>query len=425
MTDTVRSAVPGHLGRSRAAVAAVFCLNGFLAALWVAHIPVITERTGTSHELLGAMLLLVGASAFVGMQVCGHLIDRVGSRPTTIAAAVVLCPVMLGPVLATGPVGLACALALFGFTNGSLDVSMNAQAVVVERIYRRPIMSAFHGFFSVGGLLGSGAVALGLWLRWPVVATVAVLAGIGLVVVAVAARGIVARGDSVAAPRDVGSDAGTGSPEPSVPASPDGPRARWWREVDLRRLSVMAALAFVLMLAEGTSYDWSALHIVETFGTREAVGAIAFASFSAAMMIARFVVDPIAARVGPVSVVRGGAVIGAVGMVIALVPSTPTTGSAIVAIIGWTVFGIGLAGLIPQIFTAAGNLTEHSSGRAISMVVGCGYLGMLAGPAIVGVISGHSSLRLGLTPVLVALAFAVAAAGVVAPPDRRERTSRA
>ncbi|HCS57931.1 MAG TPA: MFS transporter [Gordonia polyisoprenivorans] len=427
MTDSGRSAAPEHLGRSRAGVTAIFCLNGFLAALWVAHIPVITERTGTSHELLGGLLLLVGAAAFVGMQVCGHLIDRVGSRPTTIAAAVVLCPAMLGPVLATDPVGLACALALFGFANGSLDVSMNAQAVVVERIYRRPIMSAFHGFFSVGGLLGSGAVALGLWMQWPVVATVAVLAGIGLVVVAVAARGIVARGGapvSVSAQGAPGGDADTESPQPGVPASPDAPRVRWWREVDLRRLSVMAALAFVLMLAEGTSYDWSALHVVETFGTREAVGAIAFASFSAAMMVARFVVDPIAARVGPVSVVRGGAVIGAVGMVIVLVPSTPTTSSAIVAIIGWTIFGIGLAGLIPQIFTAAGNLTEHSSGRAISMVVGCGYLGMLAGPAIVGVISGHSSLRLGLTPVLVALAFAVVAAGVVAAPDRGERTSR-
>ncbi|MGC4932452.1 MFS transporter [Gordonia sp. DT30] len=402
-----------RLGRARAAVAAIFCLNGFLAALWVAHIPVITQRTGISHEALGGMLLLVGASAFVGMQVCGHLIDRFGSRPTTLAAAMVLCPAMLGPVLATGPAALAGALAVFGFVNGSLDVSMNAQAVTVERAYRRPIMSAFHGFFSVGGLLGSGAVALGLWMHWPVVATVAVLGGLGLIVVAAAATGI------------VGPDFGrTGSGSPNADSGAGDAGARWWHELDLRRLVVMAALAFVLMLAEGTSYDWSALHVVETFGTPEAIGALAFAGFSAAMMIARFVIDPIAARAGPVAVVRWGALIGALGMIVALLPSSPTPSSATIAIVGWTIFGIGLAGLIPQIFTAAGNLTEQSSGRAISMVVGCGYLGMLAGPAVVGFISGHSTLRVGLTPVLVALAFAIVAAGVVRPHRRRENPAR-
>nr|WP_238404265.1 MFS transporter [Gordonia desulfuricans] len=373
-----------------------------MAALWVAHIPVITERTGTGHELLGAFLLLIGAAAFIGMQMCGPLIDRIGSRPTTIVAAVILCPVMLGPVLATGPAGLAAALVAFGFVNGSLDVSMNAQAVQVERAYGRPIMSAFHGFFSVGGLAGSGVVAVGLWLGWPVAATVGVLAGCGLVVVAVVARGLV--------DRDYGH-------EPVDADAPDDtdPATRWWHGIDLRRLILLAAVAFAAMLAEGTAYDWSALHVVETFGVRDAIGAIAFGCFSAAMMVARFVIDPIVGRVGAVAVVRYGAVIGMIGISIALIPSAVGTAPAVLGIVGWTVFGIGLAGLIPQIFTAAGNLTARSSGRAISVVVGCGYLGMLAGPAVVGFISGQSTLRLGLTPVVAMLTFAALAAGVVAP----------
>ncbi|MGV9672534.1 MFS transporter [Gordonia sp. NPDC003504] len=400
-----------RLTRARAAVATIFGLNGFLAALWVAHIPVITEHTGTSHGQLGAMLLLVGATAFVGMQVCGRLIDRIGSRPTTLVAAIVLCGAMLGPVLATTPGWLALALAVFGFTNGSLDVSMNAQAVQVERAYRRPIMSAFHGFFSVGGLLGSGVVAVGLWMDWPVAVTVAVLGALGLVVVAFASAGLVGR--------DVG------MAESSAPdASHEDASRRWWRELDLRRLILLAAVAFAAMLAEGTAYDWSALHVVETFGTREAIGAIAFAGFSAAMMVARFVIDPIAARVGPVAVVRWGAVIGAIGMLIALIPSGEGAPSAIIAILGWAVFGIGLAGLIPQIFTAAGNLTTRAGGRAISTVVGCGYLGMLAGPAVVGAIGGVTSLRVGLMPVLLALAFVAWAAGVVSAPQPVESRRR-
>ncbi|GAA3688641.1 MFS transporter [Gordonia hankookensis] len=385
--------------RARGSVVAVFALNGFLAAMWVAHIPVITERTGVSHDQLGGLLLLLGASAFVGMQVCGPLIDRWGSRPSTVVAAVVLSVVILAPVSAVNGATLAVALAGFGFANGALDVSMNAQAVQVERRYGRPIMSSFHGFFSVGSLIGSGVVAATLWLDAGVLVTVAAAGAVGLVVVACAAPGLLPREHH--------------EPEPVRHAgvSDDADRRRWWTGVDLRRLALLAAVAFALMLAEGTAYDWSALHVVETFDTRDSIGAIAFGAFSAAMTVSRFGVDGVASRVGPVAVIRWGALIGMTGMLLAIL--APSAGWAIA---GWTVFGVGLAGLIPQIFTAAGNLTTASSGRAISVVVGCGYLGMLAGPAVVGFISSRSSLSVGLIVAIAALVFAAAAAGVVRAP---------
>lgn len=387
--------------RARVSVATVFALNGFLAAMWVAHIPVVTERTGISHDALGGMLLLLGGSAFVGMQLCGPIIDRWGSRPTTVVAAVLLSLVILAPVSATGAGTLAIALVGFGFANGALDVSMNAQAVAVERDYGRPIMSSFHGFFSVGGLVGSGVVALTLWLDVPVLATVSVAGGVGLVVIVCVAWGLLPGG--IREPVESSSVESSASDAPRQAAS-----HRWWHGIDRRRLVLLAAVAFALMLAEGTAYDWSALHIVETFGSPESVGAIAFGAFSAAMTVARFGIDPVAAAMGPVAVVRYGALIGIVGMTLAVLAP-----AAWVAIVGWTVFGIGLAGLIPQIFTAAGNLTTESSGRSISLVVGCGYLGMLAGPAVVGFISNRSTLAIGLVVAIGALVFAAAAAGVV------------
>lgn len=395
------------MARARGAVSAIFFLNGFLAALWVAHIPVITARTETSHEQLGGLLLLLGGSAFVGMQVSGHALDRFGSRTTTLVAATLLCPVMIGPAVASNTVALAVALALFGFVNGSLDVSMNAQAVAVERAYRRPIMSSFHGFFSLGGLAGSLVVAATLWAQVGVAATVGVSSLLGLILVAVCARSLVAPdgGGLVETTQSdtVGSDVGDESTA----------KARWWHGLDLRRLAILAAVAFALMLAEGTAYDWSALQIVEDFGTRDAVGAVAFGAFSAAMTIARFGIDPIAARLGPVWVVRAGSALGICGITLAIFAPEP-----IIAIVGWTIFGVGLAGLIPQIFTAAGNLTASSSGRAISTVVGCGYIGMLSGPAIVGFIAGRSGVSVGLTPVIGALVFALVAAPVVRPAAR-------
>lgn len=367
--------------------------------MWVAHIPVITERTGVTHDQLGGLLLLIGAAAFIAMQLCGPLIDRWGSTPTTIISGVLLSAAVIGPVVATSPATLAVALAGFGFANGGLDVSMNAQAVQVERAYGQPIMSAFHGCFSIGSLIGSIIVAVTLWLSVGVVLTVVIAALAGLVLLVVVAGGLVPRGYPDRTAADV-----------RATSDDDASPARWWTEVHLGRLALLALVAFALMLAEGTAYDWSALHVVETFGTREAVGAIAFGAFSAAMTIARFGIDRVAGALGPVAVVRYGALVGALGMTIAV-----TAPVAWVAIAGWTIFGLGLAGLIPQIFTAAGNLTTASSGRMISTVVGCGYLGMLSGPAVVGFLSARTGLPAALTVAIVALVLAAAAAGVVRP----------
>lgn len=374
------------LRRARLAVTVVFALNGFLAAMWVAHIPVITARTGVDHDALGGLLLVLGASAFVGMQVCGPLIDRFGSRPLTIAAVMLLALAVIAPVLAVGPLSLAASLVAFGFANGGVDVSMNSQAVTVEQSYGRPIMSAFHAFFSVGSMVGSALVALTLWLDVGVVGTVVGASTFAVVLLACIARQL-STADAV---------------------SDGAPVRGWWHGINRPRFVMLAVVAFALMLAEGTAYDWSALHVVETFAVPDATGAIAFFAFSAAMTITRFVIDPIAARLGPVAVVRIGAVVGALGM--AAVVLAPTQW---VAIGGWLVFGIGLAGGIPQIFTAAGNLTPVARGQVISVVVGCGYLGMLAGPAIIGFVSSATSLSAALAIVIVALGVAVAGAGNV------------
>ena len=240
----------------------------------------ITDRAHVSHAQLGGLLLLIGVSAFVAMQLCGPATDRWGpSYDRRCRAAAQRCDHR--SVLARSPEALAASLAVFGFANGALDVSMNAQAVAVERAYRRPIMSAFHGYFSVGSLVGSGLVALTLWLDVGVVPTVIGGAVFGVGVVAVVRHGLVPRGYG-----DPRIEAAATDDDPSPPGDP-----RWWRDVDLRQLGLMALVAFALMLAEGTAYDWSALHVVETFGTTEAIGAITFGAFSAAMTVARLGID--------------------------------------------------------------------------------------------------------------------------------------
>ena len=156
--------VTARLRRARFGVFGIFFVVGLGMAAWLVSIPAVQQRTGVSHATLGLLLLVLGAGGVIGMQVAGYAIARWGSKIVTGAALALYVVAVNLPVHTTGTLTLGIALLIFGLANGSVDVSMNDQAVIVERGYSRPIMSAFHAFWSVGGAVGAliGAAALGL-----------------------------------------------------------------------------------------------------------------------------------------------------------------------------------------------------------------------------------------------------------------------
>lgn len=382
---------PARLRRARAAVFGVFAVNGFLLAAWVVHIPTVSERAGISHATLGWLLLVLSGGALIGMQAAGPLADRWGSRPMVGAAGLLLSVGAIGPGLATDTAGLAAALAVFGFGNGALDVSMNTQAVHVERAYGRPIMSAFHALFSLGGVAGSLLGAATLAAGWSPLTALSGAAVIGAAAVLACVPALL--------PHERHDARG----EPAVDA-PNRDRAA------TRRVLALGAVAFALFLAEGVANDWSTLQVKEHLGTADSTAALAFGGFAAMMTVGRLTADRVATRFGPVAVVRYGTLVAAAGL-------AAVTASSLVplTLAGWAVFGLGLSGCIPQIFTAAGNLHAGAPGVTMSRVVGMGYLGLLAGPAILGWLTQlmplTATLLLPLALVLVTSRFA----GVVRP----------
>ena len=148
---TLDAAIPVRLARARVGVFATFFIVGFGMASWLVSIPAVQQRTDISHGTLGLLLLVLGLGGVIGMQIVGYVIQRVGSKIVTAAALTLYVIGVNLPVHASGAIGLGLALLIFGFANGAVDVAMNDQAVIVERDYGRPIMSAFHAFWSVGG----------------------------------------------------------------------------------------------------------------------------------------------------------------------------------------------------------------------------------------------------------------------------------
>ncbi|MFS0886590.1 MFS transporter [Aeromicrobium sp. 179-A 4D2 NHS] len=349
--------VEATLTRARVATSSLLFTNGFLIGAWVVQIPAIMDRTGIDPATLGTLLLWMGAWAWLGMQAAGFFVDRIGSARAVTVALVVMSLVLPFPGLSTNWVALGASLAALGAANGVVDVAQNAQAVTVERAFGRPVMSSFHAWFSAGGF---GASALGgalLAVSSPVPLNFLVFAAIGLVLALVVRPHLL--GDDVQ--------------DPEL----HGVRPPW-----TGRILLLGALAFALMLAEGVAYDWSTVHLRDELGTTDALAAVAYGAFSLTMFGTRLVADGIVARVGPGRFVRFASLVGAVGLATAsLAPN------AAVAIVGWAIVGLGLAGCVPQFFSAAGNVDPRHGAAIIARVTGMGYVALLSGPSIIGLLT--------------------------------------
>src|SRR3984957_10414471 len=385
------------LRAARVATFAYFAVNGFVMGTWVVHINVIACQAGVGTAMLGYLLLALGGSAFAGMRLCGPLNDRLGLRRVIPVSAALFSAAVVLPALAHNVWSLAGALAALGVSSGGLDVSMNTHAVKVEHRYRRPIMSAFHATWSLGGVVAAIAGARTISWGWPIVPTFAVIA------VLAAATSL------LAAPALLADEAGaTRARRGGTRAKPRVTRGGW----------ALAAVAMMVMLCEGVAYDWSTVHLRTVIHASAGTSALAYGAYATAATAGRLIADRLGARIGPVALFRSGATLAGLGMVTVVLSHQAT-----LAIAAWAAVGLGLSGCIPQLFTAAGGPDPDAAGANVARVAGLGYLGMLAGPAIIGPLTRVVALNLALV-LPMALCFTAAyAAGVLRPashPARRD-----
>ncbi|MFJ8058492.1 MFS transporter [Streptomyces sp. NPDC096142] len=412
MNDSLRAA--------RVATFVYFSLCGTLMGTWVVNIPAIEERVDISHATLGGLLVLLGLGAFLGMQVAGPLTDRLGAR-LVVPATGVLCSVALVlPGLPRDPWSLAGALLVFGFCNGCLDVAMNAHAVHVEKAYGRPVMSAFHATFSVGGVLaalvGAATASAGLGPA----AGMTAMAILGVVTALASARALLPSAPATAdtSPATADSATATTGSAPATTGTDSAPDTEHTpapaRRGTSGRIWILAVLALLVMLCEGAANDWSALHLKDVLGAPASTAAFAYGTFAATMTIGRLLADRLVARFGSMAILRHGAATAGVGITIVTV--SPWIWAAFA---GWALFGLGLSGCVPQLFSAAGHADPAAAGANVSRVAGLGYVGMLAGPAVIGWLTHLVALNHAFVLLILLCAVTAVAAGILRTvPDR-------
>lgn len=368
--------------RARWAVAAMFFANGFVMGSFAPQIPLLLPRHAIGKPALGLLLLAMGLGAVAAMLFAGRVIARFGLGRTLGAFALALVPVLPAVVLAPSVPAVAVTLGILGAVIGCMDVAMNAAAVEVERRLGRAIMSSSHGFWSLGGFAAAGVGGLAIARLGPEAHALLVAGLVGLLV-------------------------GAGLrflPEAAVPPDAAAPprTSLFPRDAGLWLLGVVS---FMCMVPEGAVLDWGALYLRTELGAGVEASGLAFSIFAGAMALMRFLGDGLRNRFGSVMTLRVSALLGASGlMTAALAPD------AAVAIPAFGVAGLGVANMVPVVFSAAGNHPGMPSGAAISVVTMVGYSGILFAPTSIGL----AAEALGFRVTFAALALVLLAVAALA-----------
>ncbi|MTI45089.1 fucose permease [Roseibium hamelinense] len=362
-----------HIIRARRAVAAIFFMMGTFIGVWASRIPDIKARLNLDEAQFGLLLLVMAAGAFVSFPVAGHQMDKRGAALVTKVCGCVLlgCFVLLGFGGTVWP--MAPIMFVTGFFIGALDVAMNGWGAEVEKALKKPVMSSYHGLYSLGAGVGAGAGAGAIWFGFSIPAHFVVWGGLSCI--------ILFFGCTAAWASDIAQSDKRKAPILAVPTG---------------ALLFVGLIALVAALGEGAITDWAALYQINELGYAPSLSAIAFAVFSVAMVIMRLVGDRLIARFGPVLVARlsgFAAVIGGMMLVSGY--------SVWVVWLGCAVMGLGYATLFPLAMSRAAADPTMSKGAALAAVATLGYGAFLFGPPVLGFIGDAFSLQIAFALVAV------------------------
>ena len=384
---------------ARWGVGLIFFVNGAAFASWVSRIPALRAAMALSDGALGSVLFAMSCGVLLSFPLAGKGAQLLGARQLALLAGVALLLMLPMPFLIGIVPSLVLVMLEVGAALGTMQVAMNVLAVDVEGRVPRPIMSSLHGAWSAGGLVGAGVGSLAAHAGVPPLlhlACVAIaLAGVLLLALLLLVRARL--------PLRVGGEPAT--LRPSMSFKRHGPR------VD-RVLLGLGVICFCAFLTEGALADWSAVWLHDQAEASESVAALGYAVFAGAMTTMRMVGDRLLEVFGSVRLLRLFTALGAAALAGALLLARVDT-----AMIAFVLLGLGMATVVPTAFAAAGRRAdaraggaagEASAARAVALLSGFGYSGLLLGPPLIGWLAQATTLTWALG-VLVLLVIAIVA----------------
>lgn len=366
--------------KARAACSYFFIGPGLVYGMFTSRMPALTIQTGADEAQIGLILLCFGVAGMVSLAVSAWLIDRFTSRTVLRLTAPLLCLALPLAGLAATPLQLGLACVVVGLTMGFVDVSMNTQAIQIERFFFRPCVSMMHASYSIGGVLGSMAGALFAGLEASTLLNFACVLALYLCLYPLAL--------------------------PHMQA--DEIQKKETAEKPSRRIPLFVLLCGILSTvaysAEGSVAEWGSLLLFTVKGASEFTAALVFGAFCTTMVIGRLVGDRLRCAFGDFPLLLAGAGLAFCGMVTVLLSPWAT-----LCLFGYALMGLGLAPIVPVFFSRAGNTPGITPGKASAIVSFMGYSGVLVFPPSLGWMA--HTMGLGTALLVIPVLCAILAAG--------------
>ena len=356
--------------RARIAITVAFVVNGSMAGSFYSRIADIKKNLDISNSALGIALLIVALGVLIGLAFSGKQSAKHGSAPITHYATYALGTSLLGLGLANNYATLCLSFLIIGACLSTQDVAMNSHAIVLEHEANKRYMSTFHAMFSLGAL-GGGVV--GGWFSQN---DIPIMKHVAFITMCVYLSNFAVRNWF-------------------LPAELDKHAVEGKKKIKKPKIFFIVGLLGVCgTVGEGSAGDWGAILSRDTFDASPFVSTLPFICFSAAMVIGRLFGDRLATKYGPMKLIVGGGLIAGIGLGGGLI-----VGGVGGVIFGWLALGIGLATVIPMLFSQAGEMAktrfegQFAASEGVAMVSGIAYFGFLVGPPTLGFLGDTIGLR--------------------------------
>lgn len=347
--------------KQRLALSIFFFISGICFSSWASRIPTIKTTFGYNEAELGTILLFMPISSLAGLPVSGWLISQYDSRVPLFFAFITLSLSLLAIGFAPNTIALVAAICVFAFSLRILNISMNTQAITLQKQFERKINGSFHGLWSTGGIVGVGVSTLFVAMDVTMGIHLMIISAITLVTTLCAYRFLI-RNDRASS----GNKLVLAKPDPYI--------------------VYLGLMVFLAAICEGGMFDWGGIYFKEV--VKVELFTLGYLTFMICMAFSRFASDIVMEKIGMPKTYVLSACLILCG--IALATALPTFWPSM---IGFCLTGLGTASIIPMTFLLAGGSKKYSPGMAISIIATYSIMGMLIGPPMIGYIAHAFNLR--------------------------------
>jgi MFS family permease len=348
--------------RHRFYLSIFFFLSGVCFSTWTSRIPTIKDHFQLNEAELGTLLLFLPISSLIGLPVSGWLVSRFDSRIPLSFGFVAMSIAMIFIGLADTRFALVASLCVFAFSMRIFNISVNTQALTVQKLFERRINGSFHGLWSTGGIVGVGFSTVLVAVKIPMEIHLAIVSCVTLLATAFCYKHLIQKDRAPSGNKPI-----LGKPDPYI--------------------VYLGLLVFLAAICEGGMFDWSGIYFKEVVDVE--IFTLGYLIFMVFMALSRFASDRIVEAIGMPRTYIMSATFIFLGILLAIVFPYFWT-----SLVGFCLVGFGTASVIPMTYLLAGTSKKYSPGMAISIIATYAIVGMLIGPPMIGYIAHAFNLKI-------------------------------